>query len=73
MGAPTITAWAVLDQAVTPAAPAGRPEVFPTLELRISDFRLFSDRAAQHAFVPQPPDRGALCPDDPDALCVPLG
>jgi hypothetical protein len=77
MGARTITAWVVLGQAVTPATPTGRPEVFPTLQLRISDFRFFSDplgnSPAQRSLVPGTLGRGAVCADDPDAICVPLG
>jgi hypothetical protein len=73
MGARTITAWVVLDHAVTPATPAGRPEVFPTLQLRISDFRLLSDPTAGRTLVPGPLGRGAVCSDNADAICVPLG
>jgi hypothetical protein len=72
MGARTITAWVVLDHAVTPATPAGRPEVFPTLQLRISDFRLLSAPTAGRSLVPGPLGRGAVCPDDAHAICVPL-
>ena len=73
-GAPTLTAWVVLDHAVTPATPNGRPEVFPTLQLRISRIRLLSDpSAAGRAVVPGAVGRGAVCSDDPGAICVPLG
>jgi hypothetical protein len=72
-GARTVTAWVVLDQAVTPATPDGRPEVFPTLQLRISHLRMLSDPAGGRALVPAAPGRGAVCPDDPGAICVPLG
>jgi hypothetical protein len=74
MGARTITAWVVLDHAVTPATPAGRPEVFPTLQLRISDFRLLSDATTvERRLVPGALGVGAACADDPAAICVPLG
>jgi hypothetical protein len=72
-GARTITAWVVLDHAVTPATPDGRPEVFPTLHLRISDFRLLSDATTGRSLVPGPLGRGTVCPDDAHAICVPLG
>jgi hypothetical protein len=73
-GAPTITAWVVLDHAVTPATPEGRPEVFPTLQLQISHLRMLSDPAgAGRTLRPGPVEHGALCPDDPAAICVPLG
>lgn len=73
MGAPTVTAWVVLDDAVTPATPGGRPEVFPTLQLRISDLRRFSDPTVQHGLVPGALGVGSPCADDADAICVPLG
>jgi len=67
------TGYVFLDQAVTAAAPDGRADVFPTLELRISDLR----------FMPEPDDErplgvgalstGAPCADDAGAVCVPLG
>lgn len=72
-GARTITAWVVLDQAVTPATPDGRPEVFPSLQLRISHLRMLSDPAGGRTLVPGALGRGAVCPDDPGAICVPLG
>ena len=77
MGARTITAWVVLGSAVTPATPTGRPEVFPTLQLRISDLRLFTDPyrndPATAPLVPGPLGVGAACADDARAICVPLG
>lgn len=73
MGASSISGWVVLDGAVTSTTPQGRPEVFPTLQLRFSDFRVFSDPAAQRRAAPLAPTVGALCPDDPSALCVSLG
>jgi hypothetical protein len=73
MGARAIAAWVVLDHAVTPATPAGRPDVFPTLQLRISDFRILSDPTTGRTLVPGPVGRGSVCPDDPHAICAPLG
>jgi len=72
-GAPTLTAWVVLDQAVTPATPAGRPEVFPTLQLRISYLRLLAGPTSGRTLVPGALGVGAVCLDDPAAICVPLG
>jgi hypothetical protein len=67
------TGYVILDQAVTAATPDGRADVFPSLELRISDLR----------FMPEPDDErplgvgalstGAPCADDAGAVCVPLG
>ena len=73
MGAPTVTTYVVLDQAVTPATPDGRSEVFPTLQLRISDLRVFSDQSQQRGLRVGALTVGAPCADDPDAICVPLG
>lgn len=73
-GARAITAWVVLQRAVTPATPAGRPEVFPTLQLRISDLRQLSDpTTVQRRLVPGALGVGAPCADDARAICVPLG
>lgn len=73
-GARTITAWVVLGHAVTPATPTGRPEVFETLQLRISDLRQLSDATTvQRSFRPGTLAVGAACADDPRAICVPLG
>ena len=73
MGKATITAWIVLDRAVTPETPGGRPEVFPTLELRISDMRRFAGNGSAQTFTVGPLTVGDACADDPDALCVSLG
>ena len=73
-GAPILTAWVVLERAVTPQTPDGRPEVFPTLQLRISDLRQLSDPwTLQRRLVPGSLGVGAACADDPGAICVPLG
>jgi hypothetical protein len=72
MGAATVTVFVVLDQAVTPAFPVGRSDVFPTLQLRISELRWFSDPQAQRSLTVGGMSVGAACADDPDAICVPL-
>jgi hypothetical protein len=73
-GARAITAWVVLARAVTPATPDGRPEVFPTLQLRISDLREMHDATTvQRRLVPGALGVGAACADDARAICVPLG
>jgi hypothetical protein len=73
-GARAITAWVVLDRAVTPATPDGRPEAFPTLQLRISDLRQMHDATTvQRRLVPGALGMGAPCADDARAICVPLG
>lgn len=73
-GARTITAWVVLGHAVTPATPAGRPEVFPTLQLRISSLRQLSDATTvERRLVPGALAVGAACADDSAEICVPLG
>jgi hypothetical protein len=72
-GAATVTVYVVIDQAVTPATPDGRAAVFPTLQLRIFDLRVFADQAQQHGLGVRELTVGAVCADDPDAICVPLG
>jgi hypothetical protein len=73
MKAADVTGYVVLDRAVTPATPDGRPDVFPTLGLRISELRLFSDPEDVRRLVPGDLSVGAACPDDAEAICVPLG
>jgi hypothetical protein len=73
MGAASVTGYVVLDAAVTPATPQGRPEVFPTLELRISDLRSFPDASRITTLAPGELSVGRVCVDDPGAICVPLG
>lgn len=69
-----VTGYVVLDRAVTPAAPQGRAEVFPTLQARIDHLRLKdADTGAEHRLALGAVEIGAACPDDPSALCVPLG
>jgi hypothetical protein len=71
-GAATITGYVVLDQAVTPATPDGRADVFATLRLRISELRHFSDPEDVRTLRLEELSVGAACPDDPEAICVPL-
>ena len=73
MNAATITGYVVLDQAVTSATPDGRPDVFPTLGLRISEFRLFSDPEDVRTLRVGDLEVGAPCPDDAESVCVSLG
>jgi hypothetical protein len=68
-----ITGYIVLDRAVTAGTPEGRPEVFPTLQARISDVRLRGLSGAEEPLTVDALSVGAVCPDDPDALCVSLG
>jgi hypothetical protein len=72
MGATTVTVYVVADQAVTPAFPAGRAEVFPTLELEISDLRWFREPGSVRTLGPGAMSVGAACSDDATAICVPL-
>jgi len=73
-GARAITAWVVLERAVTPQTPDGRPEVFPTVQLRISDLRQLDDPwTLRRRLVPGALGVGAACADDARAICVPLG
>jgi hypothetical protein len=64
------TAYVVLQDAVTPATPQGRAEVFSTLDIRIDHLRVHSE--GDLPYTPGTPTAGALCPDDADAICVPL-
>ncbi|GHE14536.1 hypothetical protein [Klenkia taihuensis] len=64
------TAYVVLQDAVTPATPQGRAEVFSTLDVRIDHLRLHSE--GDLPYTPGTPTVGALCADDADAICVPL-
>jgi hypothetical protein len=67
-----ITGYVVLDQAVTAATPQGRPDVFPTLQLQISDVRQFDDDGPEPLTLATP-GIGGLCPGTTRAACVPLG
>lgn len=72
MGAATVTVYVVVDQAVTPAFPAGRSDVFPTLELEISHLRWFRDPGSVRSLGVGKLSVGAACAHDPAAICVPL-
>ncbi len=73
MNAGTVTGYVLLDRAITPATPDGRPDVFPTLGVRISELRLFSNVEQVRRLGVGHLSVGAACPDDPEAICVPLG
>jgi hypothetical protein len=64
------TAYVVLQDAVGPATPQGRPDVVSSLEIRLDHLRRHASGDAPIR-LPQP-TVGALCPDDDDAICVPL-
>jgi hypothetical protein len=66
-GQQLITGHVVLDQAFTPSTPQGRPDVFRTLRLRISDIR-YSGRLV----TVSPPTVGSLCPGAKNDLCASL-
>ena len=73
-GAETVTAYVVLDQAVTPATPDGRAAVFPTLQLRISrPARSSPTRDGQEAAAWAALGRRGRLRGRPRAICVPLG
>ena len=71
-GGDTVTAYVVLDQAVSAATPAGRPEVFPTLELELSDVRRRFDTDRELPLTVHAVTAGAPCADDPQAVCAQL-
>ncbi|SDP41484.1 hypothetical protein SAMN05660199_03850 [Klenkia soli] len=64
------TAYVVLQDAVGPATPQGRPDVVSSLEIRVDDLRRHASGDAPLRLTA--PTVGALCPDDDDAICVPL-
>jgi hypothetical protein len=64
------TAYVVLQDAVGPATPQGRPDVVSTLEIRLDHLRRHASGNAPLQLTA--PTVGALCPDDDDAVCVPL-
>ena len=72
MGAATVTVFVVVDQAVSPVYPGGRAEVFPTLELEISNLLWFREPGSVRTLGPGGMSVGAACADDPAAICVPL-
>jgi hypothetical protein len=71
-GATTVTVYVIVNQAVTPAFPDGRGDVFPTLELEISELRWFRDTGSVRTLRVGGMSVGAACADDPAAICVPL-
>ena len=66
--------YVVLDRAITPTTPQGRPEVFPTLQLQLSDLRYY-EPYSEHAtpVTPAAPTVGSLCAGSSSAICAPLG
>jgi hypothetical protein len=72
MGAATVTVYVVMDQAVSAAFPGGRAEVFPTLDLEISELRWFRDPGSVRTLGVGGMSVGAACAHDPGAICVPL-
>ncbi len=68
VGQTRITGYVVLDQAFTPSTPQGRPDVFRTLELRVSDIR-----SSGRLVTVSPPTAGSLCPGTSGDLCTSLG
>ncbi|MBB3678280.1 hypothetical protein [Modestobacter versicolor] len=72
-GTTSVTGYVVLDDAVGPATPQGRTEVFATLQAQVSDLRLRDDDGEETPLTLGPPSVGVVCPDDEGAFCVPLG
>lgn len=63
-----ITGYVVLDPAFTSSTPQGRPDVFRSLQLRVSDIQYGGRRPIVSA-----PTVGSLCPGTQDELCASLG
>ena len=72
-GADTVIGYVVLDQAVGPATPQGRAEVFPTLQLRLDHLRTRTYEGRETPLSLGPLTAGAVCPDDDGAFCVAMG
>jgi hypothetical protein len=72
-GTTRTTGYVVLDQAVGPATPEGRTEVFRTLQAQVSDLRVRDPDGEETPLTLGPLSTGAVCADDAAALCVPLG
>ena len=70
-GPSTVDGWVALDRAVAPASPEGRPDVFGTLQARIDHIRLRTGDD-ELPLRPAAGPVGTPCPDDAEALCVPL-
>ena len=64
------TAYVVLQDAVGPTTPQGRPDVVSSLRIRVDHLRRHASGDAPIRLTQ--PTVGALCPDDDDAVCVPL-
>ncbi|SFE16065.1 hypothetical protein [Blastococcus tunisiensis] len=73
MGADSVTVFVVLDRAVGPGSPDGRSDAFPTVQLRISELRWFTDPASVRRLSAGEMSAGAACSDDPAAFCAQLG
>ena len=71
-GTSRVVAYVAVDQAVGPAFPQGRGDVLSTLQARVSDLRLRDGDGTESPLSLGTPFQGALCADDPAALCVPL-
>lgn len=67
-GQQLITGYVVLDQAVTSSTPQGRPDVFRSLQLRVSDIRYGGRRPSVGT-----PTVGSFCPGTQRDLCASLG
>ena len=72
-GTPQTTGYVVLDQAVGPATPQGRAEVFPTLQVRLDDLRIRTYAGHETPLTLGALTAGTVCADDDGAFCVALG
>lgn len=68
MGQRLITGYVVLDQAFSATTPHGRPDVFRSLQLRVSKIRYGGRRPIVSA-----PTLGSFCPGTQQELCASLG
>ena len=71
-GAATVTVFVVVDRAVSPEFPGGRAEVFPTLELEISNLRWFREPGSVRTLAAGEMSVGTACSHDATAICVSL-
>jgi hypothetical protein len=72
-GTSQTTGYVVLDQAVGPATPQGRAEVFPTLQVRLDDLRIRTYGGHETPLTLGALTAGTACDDDDGAFCVALG
>lgn len=73
-GPQVVYGYVVLDKAITPSTPQGRPEVFPTLQLQLSDLRYYEPDSDQPTPVtPTAVTVGTACPGAAAAICAQLG